>query len=232
MSKLKQGIGIVTWYGGEESFLTLINSIPVSCPYPICIVVNGSDKAGWVDEWTSTYGRDNALLVKVPYDGYELGAIKIILEVTDWDEFIFLQDTIEIIDPSIFKKLFDDFPGESVCYNGVFQMYLGKFRREVLEQMEFPLIENKLAAIMHEYEFAKAYSDIDSPRVFNPLFNDEVFIHDPDNYEQRWGRLNLVLRDNYIIKRKGSWTREHIDKIASDLGAIWEGRTDPLIRTK
>lgn len=223
---MNQGIVIVSWSGGEECLSTLINSIPRDCPYPLLVVINDGNKADWLIPWLKSQKSRNMTVIVNPVDGYEVGAIKIALEVTGWDEFIFLQDTIEIIDPSIFDILFNQYPDAGVSYNEGFQMYLGKFRREVLEQMKFPIVKHKLGAIAHEFYFVKQYTDIEPVYVFNKDFYDKAFLDDPANYDEKFGRKNLVLKDKYIIKRKAAYTEDHITDIAKDLGLTWWRKED------
>jgi len=195
---VKQGIAIVTWSGGEEAFTTLRNSIP-DISYPIIVIVNDGFNAEWTNTWIES-GRD--YFIKLTGDHYEIGAIGAILDFTNWDEFIFLQDTFEIKNADIFRKLFEDYPNQSVAYNPHFQMYFGKFRRIALNKISFPEVNNKVDAVRQEDIFTKAYRAIEPVAIFNHAFVDQNFY---GNYEERWGRKNLVLEDEYIIKRKGTW---------------------------
>jgi hypothetical protein len=201
---MKQGILIVTWSGGKEQFTTLWNSFPKPCKYPILVVVNDGTNASWITEF-------DVPCIRVPYDGFELGAMKIVLKFTDWDEFIVLQDTIEILDPAIFDILFSNYPDKSVGYGFKFQSYLGKFRRVALEKMEIPEVHNKVISIAYETSFIDEYLKIEPTVIFNEGFADAQGYQ-----EERWGRPNLVLKDRYLIKRKGTWLPEHVNKLAED----------------
>ena len=213
---MKQGILIITWSGGQEQFETLIGSIPVDIGYPILVVVNDGDNASWIDPYIS----GGLEIIKSPYDGYELGAIDLVLRNTDWDEFVVLQDTFEIKNPQIFYILLNVYAGSSISYGPYFQMYHGKFRREILEQIEFPIVKNKLEAIQHEFTFMYEYKKLDPKTIcFNEYFTDSNFL---DNIEVKWGRENLVLEDEYLIKRKGTWRVDHIDALAKELDMGWE----------
>ena len=202
---MKQGIVIVTWSGGKAQFETLINSIK-DTHYPIIVVVNDAPNAD--NAWLSAISN-NYLVFQMPWDGFELGAIQTVLQNTVLDEFILLQDTFEILDISIFDILFNNYPGQSVAYNPHFQMYLGKFRREVLKKLSIPEVRNKIDAIRQEEQFTNAYKAIEPVVIFNPSFRDENFY---GSWEERWGRKNLVLRDQYLIKRKGTWDANQLIK--------------------
>lgn len=191
---MKQGILIVTWSGGKESFKILINSL--STEYPVIVVVNDGNNASWITEF-----KDIRFIISED-DRFELGAITKVLELTDWDEFILLQDTIEIKNNSIFEILFNNYPNQSVAYNPHFQMYLGKFRRETLEKLSIPVVTNKIESVAQEGAFLKQYMDTENVAIFNPHFIDGNFY---GSYEELWGRKNLILSDEYLIKRKGTW---------------------------
>jgi hypothetical protein len=198
---MNQGIVICTWAGGKEQLTILLDSLK-GTPYPIVIVVNAALDADWLDNLSSEY-----LVFRMPWDGYELGAIKVALQNTNLDEFVLLQDTFEVLDISLFDRLFNDYPSQSVAYNPHFQMYLGKFRREALEKMKIPEVSTKAEAVLQEERFTKAYMALESTVVFNPDFIDNNFY---DSWEERWGRKNLVLRDQYLVKRKGIWSASQI----------------------
>lgn len=198
---MNQGIVICTWSGGKEQLTVLLDSLK-GTTYPIVIVVNDAPNADWVNNLSSEY-----LVFRMPWDGYELGAMQVALRHTNLDEFVLLQDTFEILDITLFDRLFNDYPGQSVAYNPHFQMYLGKFRREALEKMEIPEVRNKADAVLQEEHFTKEYRAIETTVVFNPAFIDNNFY---DSWEERWGRKNLVLKDQYLIKRKGVWDASQI----------------------
>lgn len=206
---MKQGIVISTWSGGQEPCELLIHSL-WNVVYPVLIVVNNSSAVGrdWQQKLYRLTGEQGWGLHFLPYDGFEIGAIEEALLGTDLDEFFFLQDTFEVKNQGLFRILFEDFAGRSVSYNPHFQMYLLKYRREILEHMSIPKVRTKREAIKLEEEFNRAYANLDgNVHIFNPNFRDEPFY---GNYEERFGRNNLKLEDEYLIKRKGTWTTEQI----------------------
>lgn len=198
---MKQGVIIVTWSGGREQYECLLNSLPSPFKYGLLTVVNDGNNADWIEQRSSRYEGIGGVY-KVPYDGFELGALKLAMEVTDWDEFILLQDTIEILDGKILDILFENYPNSSVAYGPSVQMFLAKFRRQVLEKLEIPDTRTKLQSIYQESQFVKIYQEIEPFNIFNTAFRDENFY---GNTEFRWGRENLILKDEYLIKRKGTW---------------------------
>lgn len=201
----KQGITITTWSGGEEPCQRLLKSI-WNVEYPVLIVVNDAHnlEKTWWEKLYAWSGEMNWHIYQQPVDAYELGAIQATLDNTTWHEFILLQDSIEIKDTEVFRLLFDEFPDQSVAYNPHFQMYLGKYRRSVLEKMHLPEVRTKAEAVRQEEIFARAYQDADKDtKIFNPNFRDEEFY---TSWEEMFGRKNLRMEDEYIIKRKGTWS--------------------------
>jgi hypothetical protein len=167
--------------------------------YPILAVINNGVESTWLDSFISIR------TIKLPEDRFELGAMKATLEHTDWDEFILIQDTFEVINPEIFDILFTNYPDQSVFYGPSRQMFLAKYRRQVLEKLEIPDTRTKLESIFQESKFANLYESVEPFMIFNHSFRDENFY---GNTEWKWGRENLVLKDEYLIKWKGTWDLE------------------------
>lgn len=205
---MTQGITIATWPGGQESCEVLLDSI-WGVTYPVLIVVNDSNNVSkeWQKKLYWLSGEMRWHVQEQDYDGYELGAIETTLRTTDWDEFIFLQDTIEVKNIKIFDLLFENYKGKSVSYNPHFQMYLAKYRRVALEKLVLPQVRTKVEAVRQEELFAKQYTDIEETDVFNPSFRDENFY---ESWEERFGRRNLKMEDEFIIKYKGTWNASQL----------------------
>lgn len=204
----KQGITVTTWSGGQDSCRLLLKSL-WNVSYPVLVVVNDFPKmsAEWAKQLYYMTGEMRWHIYEMAYDGYEIGAIDATMKATDWDEFILLQDTIEIKNQKIFEMLFNNYGGRSVSYNPHFQMYLGKYRREVLERMTLPEVRTKIEAVRQEEDFTRAYKNIEPTDVFNPSFKDEAFYN---NWEEMFGRKNLKMEDEFIIKRKGTWNASQL----------------------
>lgn len=206
---MNKGIVVVTWSGGEEPCEVLLKSI-WNVSYPVLIVVNdaGNISKKWLKKLYTLTGEQDWHLYLQGYDSFEIGGIKIALETTSWDEFFLLQDTFEVKNIDLFKQLFEDFAGRSVSYNPYLQMYLFKYRREILNKIEIPEVRTKREAIRLEEVFNREYEKADGNlHIFNPRFRDDSYY---GNYEDRFGRKNLRMEDDYLIKRKGTWTTEQI----------------------
>lgn len=202
----KQAIVVCSWPGGKESLQVLLDSMH-DIPYPIYLAFNDGPAVDSI--WLIRLEQAGYNILLQEHDGFELGTISLILAQTDLDEFILLQDTIEIKNSDIFRILFDNYPNQSVSYNPHFQMYLGKYRREILSQMNIPHVTNKVGAVQQEEVFHKEYRQREpTTAIFNHNFVDEQYHNNPK--EERFGRLNLVLHDEYIIKRKGTWSVDQL----------------------
>lgn len=204
---MNQGIVIVTWSGGQSSLDLLLYSLGRYRKYPFYIVYNDVSNAP-VNQILELQKNYHVLATRE--DSYECGALRGILENTNLDEFIFLQDTIEIISPKIFDKMFEDYPEQSVSLGPIFQFFLGKFRREALLKLEIPVTNNKHESILAESRFTQEYRNIENTAVLDPNFGG-AYINPLtgkpiQEFEMRWGRTNLVLRNKYLIKRQGTWT--------------------------
>ncbi len=206
---MKQGIVVVTWSGGQEPCEVLLKSL-WNVAYPVLVVVNNAPAISkdWLKRLYSLTGEQDWHLYLQPFDGYEIGGIQAALEYTSWDEFFLLQDTFEVKNQDLFRQLFEEYAGRSVSYNPHLQMYSIKYRREILNRMHVPEVRTKREAIQLEEDFNRLYSKEDGNiHIFNPNFRDENFY---ESFEEKFGRNNLKLEDDYLIKRKGTWTTEQI----------------------
>lgn len=139
---------------------------------------------------------------------FELGAIRHMFYNTDIDEFLLLHDTCEIKDNKLFDIVFDQYEGKSVALANhpcIFGMYLGKYRREVLNMMYIPKAHNKIEAVEYEMTFNTEYCKLDGDvkLLDNPLHDTDVFI-------EKFGRKNMVLENDLLIKYKATWNRSMV----------------------
>lgn len=190
---------ICTWAGGREWLTNLYNSI-AHCKYPIVSVTNAA-----------TIGPEGIFSVNFPdrtylynrEDEFEIGALKMALKYTDYDEFFLVQDTCQFKNLAILDILFKDYEGKSIQWGHRFQSYLGKYRREILEKMTFPVIASKWDSMVQEEEFTSAYKALDSDTVeLFPQWSDFIGVE-----VEFMGRKNLKLENDYLIKWKGTYVR-------------------------
>lgn len=127
---------------------------------------------------------------------------------TQYDEVIFLHDTMELLDPGLVDYCFVEHAGVSIGFMGGidFGMNSGKFRPAVLRQMRETVLrvpQDKREATDMELGFGAEYLRYE-PGAFvmpDPLIDRPVF-------RRRFGRVNMVLENRYLRKWKGCWNRE------------------------
>lgn len=173
-----RGIIITTSKHTEKFLKDCLDSIPRKyCPLVVC---NGGYYAEEADQ-----------LIVNDWNGFELGGILRGKEV--FDEFIHIMDTTIIKDPSLFEKLFE-MPGHVFLTKGGYH-YMGKFVSKDLP--EIPKIEHKSDAIALELHWLG-----DKPRTY---FEPDLPVH-TDIFEEKHGRKNMVLENDYLIKYKATWS--------------------------
>jgi len=132
---------------------------------------------------------------------YELGKIRFIYQHTDIENFLLLHDTCEIKDPSFIDQVFA-YPDSVYLSNSPcpFGMYLGKYKRKVLKQLNIPIVSSLEGAIDQEIKFNCAYMGHDLKSKL--LFTD---FEDCSRFEMKWGMKRMRLENNYLIKWKSHW---------------------------
>jgi hypothetical protein len=128
-----------------------------------------------------------------------------------WDELLFLHDSIEIKDYALFDLVFETYKGKSVSFSDkpYFIMGLGKFLREPYLEASFDTKNAYMDYKDKEFTFGNDYVKYadESPIV---LFPDLMKNEERDTYramERKFGRRNILLENQYIKKYKGHWTR-------------------------
>ncbi len=120
-----------------------------------------------------------------------------------YDEFVFLPESTVVLDQSVFDECFERWAGRSVnlgtAQGMVFRMYLGKYVSEVVREVGVPEVHGKEEAIRYEVEWCVRYAEA-APYVSlgGPLEHTEV-------REERHGRVNMVVSNEYLRRYKGTW---------------------------
>jgi len=167
--------------------------------YPIYVVVNNSKN---LDKPINAINH-----LFIDENRWECGAIEAILVYTKIEEFVFLHDTVEIVDASIFDIMFKVFAERSVSFGPTWECYLGKYRKAVLDQLSIPICLSKMDAIYQEFMFHRQYKYVAE----NLIEHKELVVLFPEwknenienQVDYKWDRTNLVMSNPYIIKRKG-----------------------------
>jgi phosphatidylinositol kinase/protein kinase (PI-3 family) len=126
-----------------------------------------------------------------PEESFEIGAIQAGKE--KFDEFIYLHDTVYIKDNKLFDELFaingNVFLTES-CYH-----YFGKYVSK--EIPELPEVKNKEDAVKYELNWFKD--------MVHTVFHNQLPVIS-ETFEEKYGRTNMRLENNYLIKFKARWS--------------------------
>lgn len=161
----------------------------------------------WLDNLMATLDTEYPIIVVYNKEGkqclYEALAVKTGIEL-GIEEFFVLHDTCEIKDNDFFNLIFDKLKGVTCFLNPQGQMLMNKYTLKTLKS--FPtLIDNinsiheKWAAVLFERDLPLAIKQVVDPVVIDPNFVDG------NNFEQKFGRNNMVIENEYIKKYKGSW---------------------------
>lgn len=135
---------------------------------------------------------------------WELGKIKNASESMVIDEFIFLQDSMVIKDYKWIDEAFDYHGSVSIGWRPFF-MYLGKYKTDILRSIEIPKVNNKLDAVNYEYTWPLEYikADPSTKHIFTDLTDTNIFL-------EKFGRMNMVLENDQLIKYKGTWSLDMV----------------------
>jgi len=134
---------------------------------------------------------------------YELGKINWVFNNTKINRFMFLQDSVVIKDEKIFELLYQD-KGSIALTNDpcMYGMYMGVYEREVLEKIDIPVPKSKAESIEYELTWTDAYCKAakNVRLAFTDLTDSKA-----KRKEVVFGRENLVLENDFLIKYKGNW---------------------------
>lgn len=134
---------------------------------------------------------------------FELGKINWIVENTKIERFMFLQDSVVIKDEKIFELLYND-KGSIALTNDpcMYGMYMGIYERKFLEQIQIPIPKSKAESIQYELTWTETYCR--AARNVRLAFTD-LTDSKAKRKEVVFGRENLVLENDFLIKYKGNW---------------------------
>ena len=185
-----KGIVITTSEHTKDFLVDCLNSIipphiSAKTNYPILVVHNDSNIVYSKDLETGiTHVGNN-------WNGFELGGI--LRGKETFSEFVHLMDTTIVKDSSIFDKLFE-YKGHVFLTDGGYH-YMGKFNSNDLP--EIPKINSKPEAIALELHWLRGREAF--------YFKPDLPVH-TNVFEEKHGRKNMVLENDFIIKYKATWS--------------------------
>lgn len=170
------------------------------------VVATTPERHKWLNNCLkSLHGIKYPLIVLSDFT-YELGKIGFIHKHTSIDQFVLLHDSCVVKDHTLFDISFN-YP-HSACFSDdpiYFSMYLGKYRREVLDQLTIPTVTSKIEAVEQEIQFNAQYVGHDMHTKL--LFTD---FHNTQNFVTKFHTKVMVLENRYLIKYKSCWNRSQL----------------------
>lgn len=169
------------------------------CKYPVIAVLN--DVENTPTEELKWFTDLKVTVLLNTNDGFELGALKAVMEANPKEEnFFLMQDSCKVIDLKLFDVV-DNNPN-SVSMSDNYLSYLGKYKRSVIKQCSIPSVKTKRESIWNESHWNKDYIEACKGKhtVLDPLFGNSYY---PDNkYEMMYGKNRQVSINEYLIKYK------------------------------
>ena len=167
------------------------------------VIATTKDRSEWAKQcFDSLKGYKRYPVIILDSYEYELGKIRWMFENTTVDEFLFLQDSVELKNTDWLDAVFD-YNGSVSLAERPFFMYLGKYRRKALERLELPYIASKQQAIDLEATWTKQYSELDEHIKLYSLTDTNIF-------REHLGRRNMIIENEDLIKYKHIWSSEMV----------------------
>jgi len=171
----------------------------------LILIATTPDRNQWSNNLLKTIkGYDKYPIMILSDYSFEIGKIKQVMDHTNYDEFFFLQDSVEIKNRDIFDLVFETYKGKTVTIDPTMRSFLAKYRRDFINRYELPTAKTKMEAVdAEDYLFQKHFFDDTLVALTDNFNKSEVF-------EEKFGRINMILENDYIKKYKATWSREQI----------------------
>ncbi len=173
------GIVITTHESTKQALAECMSALQ-GCKFPITIVMNNN------------HGQ-----------GFEMSGLLTGSKL--YTEFLYMHDTVIIKDLSILDKLFYEYRNKSVSFMQRYNSYLGKYKSNLIKRINVPYVFTKQMAIHYERVFNELYiyhDVMDYIELFPELDGWET---EHNNFQERYGRQNVVYENDYFAKYKGCW---------------------------
>lgn len=145
----------------------------------------------------------NLSCIVVRNDGYECGCLSHVQEHYQGEEFLFLQDSVVVKDPSWIYRIFED-RGNAwglADETGWGSMFMAKYRMEHFRKLILPETKTKMDAVVAEMAVPHAYALLDETcKTLWPEFRLEN-----SRPERIHDREVMVYENEFLIKYKGTW---------------------------
>lgn len=172
----------------------------------ICII-HHRGSSPWLADLLNSIETDYPIII-TNHDGWCTKAIKETFERTTFDEIVFFNETMLVKDNAIWDIIFKQYNGQSVALATDFLMFFGKYLRTYVEQTSFPDVRNKADdVLLGENGWNQQYRNFCGP------FASVDPLHDTAIFEERHGRENMVLENDYFIKYKSCWNLDMVQRL-------------------
>lgn len=153
----------------------------------------------WVEECMKSLNRPCLVLSDF---GYELGKIKWCANNLK-SPFFFFQDSVIFKNTDWIDELFNR--NKSVALTNdpdIYGMYMGIYLPEILQDCNFPIVQNKADSVKYEIEWTRHY--------VNQAINVDIAFSDLRDATSKkkvikHGKECLVLENKHIVKFKSNW---------------------------
>jgi hypothetical protein len=186
------------------------------------VIGTSPGRENWVKQCLESLTRES---IVVSGFGFELGAISFVLENTTVDRFVFLQDSVQIIDDKVFD-IVENMPGPNCLLHqpGCYGSYMGVFDRKYLRKIPTTPAFSKEDSIRGEWEWTSEYLKV-AGKCKHELGKDWEL----KGYETSNGRVSQIIETRFLRKYKGDWGQiQHDGSTLDGLALQGAGRLDKI----
>lgn len=170
------------------------------------VVIHHRADSVWLQDCLNSIDTDYPVLLS-QHNGWVMEGVKKMWQTTGYNELFFMNESMVVKDNSIWDIVFHEYGGKSVMMSERYLMFFGKFRREMVNKLQFPEVHNKYEdVILGEGKWCRQYWELNDHVEIEPLADGDI--NNPDNFEDKNGRHNLVLENRYFIKYKHVYNME------------------------
>lgn len=169
------------------------------------IIATTPNRYQWLNNILQTISNysDYPIIIFSDYS-FETGKIQQAMKL-GYDEFVLLQDSIEVKNTSIFDLMFQKHQGHTVTIDPTMRSFLVKYRSSVLNQYRFTNVTTKLQAVDEEDRLFRFHSNNDPSVIcLTQEFNKSGV------FEDKFGRNNMVVENTWFKKYKSIWSRSQL----------------------
>lgn len=170
------------------------------------VIIHARKSSVWLEGCLNSIQTDYPVLIS-NHEGWVMEGIKKMWETTNYQEIFFMNESMICKDNDIWNIVFHDNGGKSVMMSERFLMFFGKYRREMINKLQFPTVHNKYEdVILGEGQWCRQYYELNDHVEIQPLADGDTT--NSNNFEDKYGRRNLVLENDYFKKWKASYNME------------------------